>query len=186
MSLTIYISDEEISIVAVITGDDDPASTQNGLITKFAGMGDELKTALEAAWTAHLAHDHSGSGKGAPLGKDSSGNEIDSFADGAFDATKIDAGAVTGSHIVNGSIGTSHIQDDTIDESKLGDAVKVTINISGSSTYTWNPGLGYVPSFHIEGEQTSEIATAGVSSNSVTFANQSVSDATFKVVYRGG
>lgn len=186
-SLNDVIRDEELSTSAVITGDDTPASTQNGVLTKLRDMDADLKTALEAAKTAADAHDHSGAGKGAPLGKSAAGADIRSFSPGAISTTKLAAGAVTGAKTASGAITTAKIADETMASAKLGDCAQTTLNVPASSTATWNPGLGYVPLFSYGGSIGSEaIAIAGAGSGTVTFGNATASPHTITIWYRGG
>lgn len=185
MSLNDVIRDEELSTVAVVTGDDDPASTQKGVFTKLRDMDADLKTDLEAAKTAFDAHDHSGSGKGAPLGKDSGGSDIRSFSAGAVTTAKLASSAVTGAKTASGAITEAKIADETMTSAKLGDCLETTLEVPASSTATWNHGLGRNPISYAGGSVGSEaIALAGRSDSSITFGNATASPHTITIWYR--
>lgn len=131
------------------------------------------------------AHDHSGSGKGAPLGKDSGGSDIRSFSAGAVTTAKLASSAVTGAKTASGAITEAKIADETMTSAKLGDCLETTLEVPASSTATWNHGLGRNPISYAGGSVGSEaIALAGRSDSSITFGNATASPHTITIWYR--
>ncbi len=181
MTLTDFISDGEISISGKVTGLQ-AAATNKGVIEKLRDIDADLKKALEAAKTAFDAHDHSAAGKGTPLGT----GGADSFSSGAVTTAKLGNLSVSGAKLQAGSISAAKISDDSVGGSKIGNANATAFSIAASSTWVWNPGLGYIPLFHVESADARDISVHGIlTGNSVTLSNTTLSTVTGEVVWRG-
>jgi hypothetical protein len=136
--LTLYISDEELSgdkRTGLIAGDQTPAS-QLSVVTKLRDMLQEIKDGLEAAKTAWDAHDHSGAGKGTPVGT-GGGN---CFEADAVTNAKLAANAITAAKIQPLQVTEAKLAAASVTPAKVGASTEVSNTISAGGSWTYpNP-----------------------------------------------
>lgn len=151
------ISNAEISTdpaLGKVTGDNDPTTTQNGIVTKMSKSFDQIKEDLEDAANsikvAFDGHNHNPGGSypgGPPIGT----GGVRAIKAGAVENAKIKDLNVTGAKLADGSVTSGKIADNTMDITKIG--IPTSVNLTGGTDRIIKPaGVGYVI-YHVEGSE---------------------------------
>jgi len=171
MAINDFISNAEISAnpaTGKVTGDDDPAVTQNGVITKLRDMGTDVNTDLLALATIFDAHNHDpglGTGGGGQL---IGSGGVAAIGAAQITATVINAGAITGGKTASGAVTTAKIADDTVEIDQIG-APETSPSKSGASgSFTFHGASDYVV-FHVESDNP--VTISNCTSGGFDFAN---------------
>lgn len=152
--LTDFIADQDLSsnpATGKVTGDTNPASTQNGVITKLRDIDTDEATDLVAEAGIFDPHNHDpglGSGPGGrPIGT----GGVAAIGAGQVVQSIIRAGAITGGKTADNAIGTAELADDTIAKDQVGIPQSLTKSVTGSGNVTFNfQGTSVLPLFSVE------------------------------------
>jgi hypothetical protein len=144
MALSSFVSNAEISsnpATGKVTGDDDPAVTQTGVITKLRDADDEEESDLGDLKTIWDAHDHDAAnptgGGGLPIGRDRDGELVRAIEAAGVDTAAIADLAITGGKTAAGALDSRVIADDSVAKEKIGAPSTVSNTIAALGSWTW-------------------------------------------------
>jgi hypothetical protein len=188
MSLTNPIGNAEISTdtsVGKITGDTNPATTQDGLTTKLRDADDEIDTALAALKTLFDAHDHDPATMTGPGGPQIGTSGEHSIEDAAITTALIAATAITGGKTAASAITTTAILDDSVAHAQIGIPRSHQVTVDGGGG-TANKAFGKPVLFCVAGNDPNmEYVTVAFNGTTMTLTNGGSGPVSVTIYYAG-